>query len=523
MNQNHVRMWNVLCWNVRGLNAVKKWDSVKNKVLQANCEIICLQETKIQNLDLAFLRKIFPPCFDDFLYVPSVGASGGVLTAWNSQLFSGTLRIISGFGIGVEFSSKFDDSSWTLVNIYGPCTPEGKREFIDWLKHIEIPINEDWIFMGDFNLYRCPENRNRIGADINDMFLFNSTISHMGLSKITLQGKKYTQSNMQQPPLLEKLDWVFTNNNWTLSFPEIACKVLTMEVSDHSPLVIIVSTSIPRANIFRFESHWLLRHDFQEIMTANWHCSDSVTDEAKRLTSKFKNLRGALKRWSSQFSNLKNIINNISLTHQFIDVLEEFRDLSLEEWNFRSIIRDKLLLLEQQRIYWKQRGAIKWATLGDAGTKFFHANATLKHRRNIINALKNENGELVTSHIEKESIIWNSFKQRIGQTEFNDLLFDLSTLIQRHDGLSHLEENFSIAEIDNVVKQLPNDKSPGPDGFSNDFIKKCWPTIKEDFYKLCWGFQNSSVCLQSINNSFITLSPKLRLHQLCQTTGPYPY
>jgi hypothetical protein len=47
--------------------------------------------------------------------------------------------------------------------------------------------------------------------------------------------------------------------------------------------------------------------------------------------------------------------------------LEEFRDLSIEERNFRAILREKLLaLLEQQRIYWKQRGAIKWATLGDA-------------------------------------------------------------------------------------------------------------------------------------------------------------
>ena len=48
-----------------------------------------------------------------------------------------------------------------------------------------------------------------------------------------------------------------------------------------------------------------------------------------------------------------------------MDSIEEVRDLSLEEWNFRCILREKLLfLLEQQRVYWRQRGAIKWATLG---------------------------------------------------------------------------------------------------------------------------------------------------------------
>jgi hypothetical protein len=37
----------------------------------------------------------------------------------------------------------------------------------------------------------------------------------------------------------------------------------------------------------------------------------------------------------------------------WLDLMEEHRDLSLEEWNHLGN------LLEQARIYWKQRGAIK--------------------------------------------------------------------------------------------------------------------------------------------------------------------
>jgi hypothetical protein len=51
-------------------------------------------------------------------------------------------------------------------------------------------------------------------------------------------------------------------------------------------------------------------------------------------------------------SNLKKTISNNSLTLQFLDSLEEYRDLSIEEWNFRVVVRENLLaLLEQQRIY----------------------------------------------------------------------------------------------------------------------------------------------------------------------------
>ncbi|KAL5679164.1 hypothetical protein ACJX0J_005549, partial [Zea mays] len=44
------------------------------------------------------------------------------------------------------------------------------------------------------------------------------------------------------------------------------------------------------------------------------------------------------------------------------------------------------------------RGQIKWAMLGDAGTKFFHANATSKHRHNSILSLSCDNGMKASMH-----------------------------------------------------------------------------------------------------------------------------
>jgi hypothetical protein len=77
------------------------------------------------------------------------------------------------------------------------------------------------------------------------------------------------------------------------------------------------------------------------------------------------------------------------------------------------------------------------------------------------------------------------------------------------DSLEFLEDPFSVEEIDNVIKNLPNNKSLGPDGFNNEFLKKCWAIIKHDFYSLCEDFFHNRVCLRSINSSYITLIPKL--------------
>lgn len=69
---------------------------------------------------------MLPPAFDDFLFVPSVGASGGLLIAWKSAILIGILKMNSGFALAVEFNSKHNDSVWNLMNVYGPCTPEGR-------------------------------------------------------------------------------------------------------------------------------------------------------------------------------------------------------------------------------------------------------------------------------------------------------------------------------------------------------------------------------------------------------------
>ena len=131
MNQHQARNWKVLTWNVRGINSSWKWDLVKNKVICVQCDIICFQETKKDSFDSSFLRKIYPPPFDSFDFLPSVGASGGILIAWKSSLFSSNKLSSSSFALTIDFCSKHDNSKWVLTYVYGPYTKEGKGLFLN--------------------------------------------------------------------------------------------------------------------------------------------------------------------------------------------------------------------------------------------------------------------------------------------------------------------------------------------------------------------------------------------------------
>lgn len=288
-----------MCWNVRGINSSWKWGAVKNKITSANCDVVCLQETKREEFDLQFLKNICPNTIDAFEFLPSVGASGGILIAWKSSMFSGNKIFSNEFGVSIQFCSLFDNATWILTCVYGPCTTEGKTQFAHWFRNIQMPASEDWIVMGDFNLIRSLEDRNKPGGDISEIMMFNAAISHLGIQEIPLQGRKFTWSNMQPSPLLEKLDWVFSSASWTLSYPNTSVRALDMAPSDHTPLVVNISTTIPKAKIFRFENYWMINEQFTSILNSAWSAPVYHTDRAKIITAKFKILRKKLREWQS--------------------------------------------------------------------------------------------------------------------------------------------------------------------------------------------------------------------------------
>jgi hypothetical protein len=80
-----------------------------------------------------------------------------------------------------------------------------------------------------------------------------------------------------------------------------------------------------------------------------WSLPCNQNDKAKKLGAKFKNVGRVLKQWHSQISNLAKTIDNNKMILSLLDALEEFRDLALEEWNFRRMVQENLdKLLEQQ-------------------------------------------------------------------------------------------------------------------------------------------------------------------------------
>ena len=91
MSTQNNRAGYIFDWNVRGINSQARWDELWEKANESNCSIMCLQETKRETFDHAYLRNFCPRRLNQFAYSPSIGSSGGIVTIWNGNLFNGKM------------------------------------------------------------------------------------------------------------------------------------------------------------------------------------------------------------------------------------------------------------------------------------------------------------------------------------------------------------------------------------------------------------------------------------------------
>jgi hypothetical protein len=99
----------------------------------------------------------------------------------------------------------------------------------------------------------------------------------------------------------------------------------------------------------------------------------------------------------------------------------------------------------------------------------------------LTTTLKDANDQTHSDHQTKANILWEAFKDRLGTSDNPDMTFNSQELLHRDDNLDFLTQQFTHEEIDSVVSNLPGDKSPGPDGFNTDFVKKCWQSSNLTF------------------------------------------
>ena len=187
--------------------------------------------------------------------------------------------------------------------------------------------------------------------------------------------------------------------------------------------------------------------------------------------------------------------------------------------SFRKLLKTHVAkLLEAKRIFWRNHAKIKWAKLGGDNNKFFHAVASQNFRCNYMSSITTEDGIILLDHDIKAAHIWTSFKSRIGVSENPNTTHLIGQYIQpvSHIDFPQLEIPFTTTEMDEIVKHMPTDKSPGPDGFNGAFLKKHWNIVKGQFYQLCHDFHDGNTNNREYQHSIYHINTKGEFTCLCE-------
>ncbi|GJV79897.1 RNA-directed DNA polymerase, eukaryota [Tanacetum coccineum] len=179
--------------NCNGLGCILKRDWIKDLVSKNRPSFVGIQETKIDSISQALIRYLCPDGNVAFASSGSVGASGGILTLWDTNTFSLKSEIVGRNFVVVVGTWAGMQGKVGIMNVYAPQDRHLKEALWSSIESILGSVNITWIVFGDFNVVRSQEDRSGCRFNPGEANIFNDFIYRCRLFDFLLGGRKFTR------------------------------------------------------------------------------------------------------------------------------------------------------------------------------------------------------------------------------------------------------------------------------------------------------------------------------------------
>jgi hypothetical protein len=195
--------------------------------------------------------------------------------------------------------------------------------------------------------------------------------------------------------------------------------------------------------------------------------------------------------------------------------LEGLRRGDISEASLRKeqVVRFKLERLEEQLdVFWKQRAHVHWLEKGDRNTKYFHAQATERKKKNTIKKLKGDDGVVVEGEEGLKALISNNFSSLFTPMAGADIQRVLEWVMPRvtSEMNDFLASEYSEEEVKKALDDMGDLKAPGADGMPAIFYKKFWGTVGETVVKEVLQVLRGGSIPEGWNETIVVLIPKVQ-------------
>ncbi|XP_077226202.1 uncharacterized protein LOC143859364 [Tasmannia lanceolata] len=416
----------MLSWNVNGLGSLAKRAQVKGLVKKIKPELICIQETKLGVIDRNVIKSLGGSLEWGFSFVGAIGASGGILIAWDESSWVLSEEWKGRFSISIVLRRVVDAALVLFSGVYGPSLWADKGLLWGELNRVRDRWAYPWCIGGDFNEIRFVGERFGCRRSNQNMVAFADFISNHDLIDLPMTGARFTWNRGDSH---SRIDRFLICPCWMNLAPEVYQKALIHSVSDHCPLFLDPRLESWGPPPFRFEIAWLqLPH--MEKRLGEWWASVQVPGPADVVIGqKLRHVKKKLKEWVAE-RRLVDSNRKVWLECR-IEELATLEESGLGNVNSREELgrvkeEHKGLLLHEE-ITWRQKSRVRWLKEGDKNSAYFHALASARRRKNRIEYLE-DNGIKVSGKDEVTNVILNFYtslysSEGISRPLPEDLLF----------------------------------------------------------------------------------------------------
>ncbi|XP_057770939.1 uncharacterized protein LOC130990727 [Salvia miltiorrhiza] len=501
-----------LAWNARGLGSSCAFHEFRRLLAGYSPSIVFVCETKLVTSKCRLWRTQLG--YEGIFVVDAVGCKGGLALLWKEQT---DVRIVSYSPGHIDCYVTTGGKSWRFTGFYGH--PKSSQRKFSWelLKRLSdlMPMEDlPWLVGGDFN--EILRDSDKIGGKTRPYSLmeaFRSTIYYCRLHEIAKPDCGYTWTNKRKDePIFERLDRFLGNATWNTTYTNSAYQALDFFRSDHRPILCrLESTDRNITNFgkgrFHFEDKWFFDKKFTPDFVCEWSSNHYISD----LPGRLNRCKEFLEQWAKErFQKMDKKVVKLRKERQLL--MRNLGGKSTPQ-QILEISNQIEKLVEAQTCHWKQRARVNWLAYGDRNSGAFHSQASKRRKKNAIERLHDEHGQVKEEEKDKALIITDYFQKLFSSSRPNmEDIFEVVSKIEERltcDEVAALEKPYERDEIRRAVFDMHPTKASGPDGFNARFFQRFWPAVGDHVTQSVMAVLNGRDDVEEWNHTLICLIPKI--------------
>ncbi|KAI8521374.1 hypothetical protein Bbelb_011280 [Branchiostoma belcheri] len=387
-------------------------------------------------------------------------------------------------------------STYNIVNVYAPCSAGERQAFFATIHQYMFP-NATLVLAGDFNCVldpardRSSASATTAGSGTQDVRELRSLIDDLEvIDAWRVEHPSEIEYTWRSPSnsTRSRLDRIYVPDGLDFRSVIVPCTFSdhdAVAVSTKPPVTVRKGQGIWKCNttvlsdpVFavKFKAQypgWQKQKGEHQSLRDWW---DHMKQQAKDLLiecsrEKARTLAALQRHRKIRVDQLRSRLNSGDTSSQTLKDYEEAR----EEVN--KYIQDKLA---GQRL----RSKITQVEQDEKPTRSFFRAEKKRGEKKSIPSIRKPDGTVTTASDEILGVFQDFYKElyspdQLNQTDQDHFLNGLSASLEG-DSVARLERPLSLMELEEAVKGMENNKSPGSDGLPKEFYLQFWALLGQD-------------------------------------------